>query len=73
VKDGLQIKEMIDFMKEIKLSRTLSLFQVVMLGLAWMTPMVVFVTYGEAAEMTKGMQSSGYLIALFVILFTAYS
>jgi putrescine importer len=67
------LKEMISLKEEVRLSRTLSLFQVVMLGLAWMTPMVVFVTYGEAAEITKGMQSSAYLIAFFVILFTAHS
>lgn len=59
--------------EEVRLNRTLSLFQVVMLGLAWMTPMVVFVTYGEVSEITKGMQSSAYLIAFCVILFTAYS
>lgn len=59
--------------KQTTLKRTLSLYQVVLFGLAYMTPMIVFGTYGVLAETTNGFVPSAYLMALIVMLFTAYS
>lgn len=55
------------------LRRTLSLYQVVLFGLAYMTPMIVFGTYGVLAETTNGFVPTAYLVALIVMLVTAYS
>ncbi len=45
----------------------------VLFGLAYMTPMIVFGTYGVLAEITHGIVPTAYLIALIAMLFTAYS
>ena len=37
-----------------QLRQTLSLWQVVMMGLAYLTPMAVFDTFGIVSEMTSG-------------------
>ncbi|OIK16220.1 hypothetical protein BIV60_05440 [Bacillus sp. MUM 116] len=55
------------------LRRSLTLFQVVFLGLAWNNPMVFFNTYGIAAETSKGVLAGAYVIAFMAILFTAIS
>ncbi|MDR7002643.1 APC family permease [Neobacillus niacini] len=55
------------------LRRSLTLFQVVFLGLAWNNPMVFFNTYGIAAESSKGLLTGAYIIAFMAILFTAAS
>lgn len=61
-------------MKEkVTLKRTLTLYQVVLFGLAYMTPMIVFGTYGILAETTGGFVPTAYLVALVAMLFTAYS
>lgn len=54
-------------------SRTLTLFPLVVLGLAYMAPMTVFSTYGVAAQATQGMVPAAYVTALVAMLFTAYS
>ncbi|MFC7395471.1 APC family permease [Scopulibacillus cellulosilyticus] len=59
--------------KQGKLKRSLSLSHVVFFGLAFMAPGTVFGTYGVAAFESKGMIAAGYIAALFVMLFTAYS
>lgn len=59
--------------KTVKLSRTLSLRHLVFFGLAFMAPMVFFLTYGIVAQLTHGMLPTGYAIAVIVMLFTAYS
>lgn len=56
-----------------KLSRTLSLRHLVFFGLAFMAPMVFFLTYGIVTQLTHGMLPTGYFIAVIVMLFTAYS
>ncbi|WP_269410017.1 APC family permease [Lentibacillus daqui] len=56
-----------------KLKRSLGLRHVVFFGLAFMAPGTVFDTYGVAAFQSNGMIAIGYMIALFVMLFTAYS
>lgn len=55
------------------LRRSLTLLQVVFLGLAWNNPMVFFNTYGIAAETSKGVLAGAYVIAFMAILFTAVS
>lgn len=55
------------------LPQSLSLVQVVFLGLAWMTPMIYFSIYGVAYEASSGMLTQAYLLAFAAILFTAYS
>ncbi|MED1470598.1 APC family permease [Bacillus salipaludis] len=55
------------------LTRALSLRHVVLFGLAFMAPLTVFVTYGVAIESTQGMIPTAYVIALVIMLFTAYS
>ena len=59
--------------EEAKLPRTLSLTQVVFLGLAWMTPMIYFSIYGIAYDSSSGMLTQAYALAFVAILFTAYS
>ncbi|HBZ08861.1 MAG TPA: amino acid permease [Bacillus bacterium] len=55
------------------LKRSLSLKYVVFFGLAFMAPTTLFATYGVAVQSTNGMISTAYMIALLVMLFTAYS
>lgn len=59
--------------KEVTLQKSLSLFQVVFLGLAWMTPMIYFSVYGIAYETSGGMLTQAYALAFIAIFFTAYS
>lgn len=56
-----------------ELSRSLNLWHVVILGLAYMTPMVVFDTFGVVSEITDGHVPAAYLLALAAMLFTASS
>ncbi|MGG1481248.1 APC family permease [Bacillus smithii] len=56
-----------------RLRRTLKLWQVVMMGLAYMTPMVVFDTFGIVSGITDGHVPTAYIVALAVMLFTAAS
>ncbi|CAN7745110.1 APC family permease [Paenibacillus sp. LjRoot153] len=55
------------------LRKSLSLYQVVYMGLAWMTPMIYFSIYGIAYENAHGMLTQAYLLAFIAIFFTAYS
>ncbi|AEP00082.1 APC family permease [Heyndrickxia coagulans] len=55
------------------LKRSLTLFQVVFLGLAWMTPMIFFTSFGISYESSKGMLTVAYLLAFLAIFFTASS
>jgi putrescine importer len=56
-----------------ELRRTLGLSSVILFGLAYMTPMIVFGTFGVLAEASQGTAAGAYLIALIAILLTAYS
>ncbi|MGE7876557.1 APC family permease [Peribacillus muralis] len=60
-------------MENAKLRRSLTVFPLVILGLAYMAPTTVFSTYGVVAELTNGMVPAAYIIALVGMLFTAYS
>ncbi len=53
--------------------KSLSLAQLVSLGIAWTSPMVVFTNYGIGYEIADGMLVTAYLFAFIAIGFTAYS
>lgn len=55
------------------LARTLGLWAIVGLGLGYMTPTVVFDTFGIVSEETGGVVPAAYIFALVVMLFTAIS
>ena len=55
------------------LKRSLSLPLLIMFGLAYLAPTVVFNYYGIFTEMTGGMYTLSFLITTVVMLFTAYS
>ncbi|MFB2758378.1 APC family permease [Shewanella xiamenensis] len=55
------------------LKQSLNLWQVVVMGLAYLTPMAVFDTFGIVSEITSGHVATSYLLALAGILFTAFS
>lgn len=55
------------------LKRSLSLRYAVFFGLAFMAPTTLFSTYGVAVHGTNGMVSTAYMLALMIMLFTAYS
>ncbi|RHW25745.1 APC family permease [Nocardioides immobilis] len=55
------------------LKRTLSLWAIVALGLGYMTPTVMFDTFGIVSDQTDGAVPTAYLVALVVMFFTAIS
>jgi amino acid transporter len=57
----------------VKLDRALGLWSVVLFGLAYMTPMIVFGTFGALATTSQGTTAMAYLIAAGAILLTAIS
>lgn len=60
-------------MQGVKLDRALGLWSVVLFGLAYMTPMIVFGTFGPLAEASQGTTAMSYLLASGAILLTALS
>ncbi|CAG75465.1 putative amino acid permease [Pectobacterium atrosepticum SCRI1043] len=59
--------------KRTQLKRTLTLWPVVMMGLAYMQPMTIFDTFGIVSGLTDGHVATAYAFALVAILFTALS
>ncbi|WP_193014330.1 MULTISPECIES: APC family permease [Gammaproteobacteria] len=57
----------------VQLRKTLTLMQVVMMGLAFLQPMTIFDTFGIVSGITDGHVATSYAIALIAILFTAIS
>lgn len=55
------------------LSRTLGLWAIVALGLGYMTPTVVFDTFGIVSQETNGVVPMAYVLALVAMTFTAIS
>jgi putrescine importer len=55
------------------LKRSLGLWAIVALGLGYMTPTVMFDTFGIVTDETHGAVPLAYLVALVVMLFTAIS
>ena len=56
-----------------QLARTLGLWAIVGLGLGYMTPTVVFDTFGIVSQETGHVVPTAYLLALVVMVFTAIS
>ncbi|RWR05287.1 APC family permease [Siminovitchia fortis] len=56
-----------------ELQRVLTFRHIVFFGLAFMAPQTLFATYGIVAVESNGMVATGYMIALIVMLFTAFS
>jgi len=56
-----------------QLRKSLRLWHVVIIGLAYLTPMTVFDTFGIVSAVTAGHVPSAYILALLGILFTAVS
>lgn len=54
-----------------RLRKSLKLWQVVMMGLAYLTPMTVFDTFGIVSGISDGHVPASYLLALAGVLFTA--
>ena len=55
------------------LRRTLGLGGVVIIGIAWVTPLIVLATIGIIAQLSNGAAPTAYLVTLVAMLFTAYS
>jgi putrescine importer len=55
------------------LKRSLGLWAIVGLGLGYMTPTVLFDTFGIVTKQTHGVVPLAYLVALVVMIFTAIS
>lgn len=53
--------------------RKLTLAQVIIVGIAYMTPMTVFDTFGIVSDITNGRVPLAYIFALFSMLLTAFS
>lgn len=60
-------------LENITLKRSLGLWAIVGLGLGYMTPTIVFDTFGIVSDETNGVVPLAYLTALVVMLFTAIS
>lgn len=61
-------------MNELATNKTqLSLWQVIIIGVAYMTPMTVFDTFGIVSGVTNGRVPMAYLLALIAIMLTAFS
>ena len=56
-----------------KLQKTLVLWQLVMIGLAYMQPMTVFDTFGIVSDQSGGHVPTAYIITLVAMMFTAMS
>lgn len=59
--------------QQITLERSLGLGSVVVIGLAYMTPLIVLGTYGVVAELSNGTVPTAYMVTLIAMLFTAFS
>lgn len=55
------------------IGKPLSLWQVTIIGLAYMTPMTVFDTFGIVSNITQGHVPLAYIFALTAMLLTAFS
>lgn len=59
--------------RNVSLNRTLTLTPIVLFGLAYTAPMIVFGTFGVLEKTTHGVVASSYVLASIAMLFTAYS
>src|SRR5699024_9939754 len=56
-----------------ELKRSLKLRHVVFIGLAYMSPLAVFDTFGIISDVTHGHVPAAYLLVIVALLFTAFS
>lgn len=56
-----------------ELKRTLGLASVCIIGIAWVTPLVVLATIGIIAQLSNGSAPTAYIVTLIAMVFTAYS
>ena len=56
-----------------ELKRTLGLSGVVIIGIAWVTPMIALATIGIIAQLSNGATPTAYIVTLIAMLLTAYS
>jgi putrescine importer len=56
-----------------RLERTLTLWPIVLFGLAYITPFIVLTTFGVFSEASSGTLASSYAIASIAMIFTAMS
>ena len=56
-----------------ELERTLGLGSVCIIGIAWVTPLVVLATIGIIAQLSGGSAPTAYVVTLVAMVFTAYS
>jgi amino acid transporter len=56
-----------------RLERTITLWPLVMFGLAYITPFIVLTTFGVFSEASNGTLASSYAIATVAMIFTALS
>ncbi|QQK75776.1 APC family permease [Salicibibacter cibarius] len=56
-----------------QLKRSLKLWHVVVIGIAYMSPFAVFDTFGIVSDVTNGHVPTAYLLVFAAILFTAFS
>lgn len=55
-----------------QLKRSLKLRHVVFIGIAYMSPLAVFDTFGIISDITNGHVPAAYMLVIIAILFTAY-
>jgi putrescine importer len=60
-------------MSATKLERKLGLVGLVVIGLAYMTPMAVFDTFGIITDLTQGHVAGAYVVTTLAVLLTAWS
>lgn len=60
-------------MSDVKFERKLGLVPLVIVGIAYMTPMAVFDTFGIITDITQGRVAGAYLITTLTVLLTAWS
>lgn len=58
---------------DVRLERKLTLVPLIVIGIAYMTPMAVFDTFGIITDLTEGRVAGAYIITTLVILLTAWS
>ena len=58
---------------ENQLKRTMKLHQLVLFGVAYLTPMIAYTIYGVISAASHGVEAGAFAFAVFAMLFTALS
>ena len=56
-----------------RLERTITLWPLVLFGIAYITPFIVLTTFGVFSEASSGTLASAYAISTIAMIFTAFS